>query len=64
MKTPLEDDIITNSDESRKLPDNNPEPLTGIKKDESNLLEEEPKINKTKEQTSNKPEVEKKKEMK
>lgn len=42
MYTPPEDDIITNSDESRRLPDENPEPLEGIKKEESNLLEAEP----------------------
>ncbi|HEY4651048.1 MAG TPA: hypothetical protein VIG72_06515 [Pontibacter sp.] len=34
MKTPGEDDIITNSDESKRLPDENPEPLEGVKKDE------------------------------
>lgn len=42
METPQEDDIITNSDESRILPDENPEPLEGIKKEESNLLKDDP----------------------
>jgi len=39
MTAPREDDFITNSDESRRLPDENPEPLTGTKQEESNLLE-------------------------
>lgn len=30
--TPKQDDHITNSDESKRLPDENPEPLTGTKK--------------------------------
>ena len=34
METPKEDDIITNADESKRLPDENPEPLEGVKKDE------------------------------
>lgn len=34
METPKEDDIITNADESKRLPDENPEPLKGVKKDE------------------------------
>lgn len=34
MDTPKEDDIITNADESKRLPDENPEPLEGVKKDE------------------------------
>ncbi|MBW7468833.1 hypothetical protein ABID22_003522 [Pontibacter aydingkolensis] len=34
MKDPKEDDIITNADESKRLPDENPEPLKGVKKDE------------------------------
>ncbi len=43
MYTPKEENIITNSDESRRLPDENPEPLEGMKKEESNLLEAEQK---------------------
>ncbi|MCC9136367.1 hypothetical protein ACFSKU_05905 [Pontibacter silvestris] len=31
MKTSQEDNIITNSDESKRLPDENPEPLTHTK---------------------------------
>lgn len=34
METPKEDDIITNADESKRLPDENPEPLESVKKDE------------------------------
>ena len=34
MEMPKEDDIITNADESKRLPDENPEPLEGVKKDE------------------------------
>ena len=34
METPKEDDMITNADESKRLPDENPEPLEGVKKDE------------------------------
>lgn len=34
MKDPKEDDIITNADEGKRLPDENPEPLEGTKKDE------------------------------
>ncbi|WP_162428504.1 hypothetical protein [Pontibacter pudoricolor] len=34
METPGEDDIITNADEGKRLPDENPEPLEGVKKDE------------------------------
>jgi hypothetical protein len=34
METPKEDDIITNADEGKRLPDENPEPLKGVKKDE------------------------------
>jgi hypothetical protein len=34
METPQEDDIITNADEGKRLPDENPEPLEGVKKDE------------------------------
>ncbi|GAB3534591.1 hypothetical protein GCM10027443_21980 [Pontibacter brevis] len=39
MEAPKEDDFITNSDESKRLPDENPEPLTGIKKDETDIME-------------------------
>lgn len=37
MKDPKEDDIITNADESKRLPDENPEPLEGVKKDETEI---------------------------
>ncbi|GAB3823256.1 hypothetical protein [Pontibacter rugosus] len=36
---PKADDIITNSDEGKRLPDSNPEPLTGTKKKEVDILE-------------------------
>lgn len=36
---PREEDIITNADESKRLPDENPEPLTGTKKDETDITE-------------------------
>lgn len=39
--TPKEDDIITNADESKRLPDENPEPLTGTKKKEIDILDKE-----------------------
>ena len=39
MEVPKEDDIITNADESKRLPDENPEPLTGTKKEEVDILE-------------------------
>jgi hypothetical protein len=42
MKTPKEDDIITNSDESRRLPDEAPEPLTGTKMESHDILDNEP----------------------
>jgi hypothetical protein len=47
METPKEDDIITNADESKRLPDENPEPLEGVKKDEletksTDILDSEP----------------------
>jgi hypothetical protein len=42
MKTPREDDIITNSDESERLPDENPEPLKGMKKEERDIIDTEP----------------------
>ncbi len=41
-KNPDDKDQITNSDESKKLPDDNPEPLEGIKTDE---LDQEPEGN-------------------
>jgi hypothetical protein len=41
METPKEDDIITNADESKRLPDENPEPLTGTKKSEVDILDNE-----------------------
>ena len=40
MKTPREDDFITNSDESKVVPDENPEPLKGTKKDEPDTAPE------------------------
>ena len=55
MSIPQEDDIITNADESRKLPEENPEPLAGTKKEESNLLEEK---SKSEEEPVNKPKPE------
>lgn len=39
--TPKEDDIITNADEGKRLPDENPEPLTGTKKQEVDILDKE-----------------------
>ncbi|RDV14155.1 hypothetical protein DXT99_16450 [Pontibacter diazotrophicus] len=39
MKTPKNDDIITNEDESKRLPDENPEPLTGMKKEKTDIEE-------------------------
>lgn len=41
MEAPKEDDIITNADESKRLPDENPEPLTGTKKEEVDILDKE-----------------------
>jgi len=40
MEAPKDDSIITNSDESKRLPDENPEPLTGMKK-EVDILDRE-----------------------
>ncbi|MDX5482867.1 MAG: hypothetical protein LPK07_14400 [Hymenobacteraceae bacterium] len=37
MKTPKEEDIITNADESKRLPDENPEPLKGAQKEEVDI---------------------------
>lgn len=50
METPKEEDIITNADESKRLPDENPEPLEGMKKEDveiktaktEDILEAEP----------------------
>lgn len=42
MKTPREDDYITNSEESERLPEENPEPLEGLKKEEHDILDPEP----------------------
>ncbi|MCJ8164712.1 hypothetical protein MKJ04_07645 [Pontibacter sp. E15-1] len=39
MDTPKDEDIITNADESKRLPEENPEPLTGHKKEETDILE-------------------------
>lgn len=39
MDIPKDDSIITNADESKRLPDENPEPLTGTKKEEVDILE-------------------------
>ncbi|WP_439880531.1 hypothetical protein ACSX1A_15395 [Pontibacter sp. MBLB2868] len=41
METPKEDDIITNADESKRLPDENPEPLLGTKKKEVDIMDGE-----------------------
>lgn len=63
MNTQPGDDIITNSDESRRLPDENPEPLEGIKKEESTLIEaDKPKTEKKEDKTD--PKAKEKKEMK
>lgn len=37
---PLGDDIVTNSDENKRLPDDNPEPLEGVKMDHLDTEEE------------------------
>jgi hypothetical protein len=42
METPREDDYITNSEESERLPEENPEPLEGLKKEEHDILDSEP----------------------
>ena len=42
MKTPREDDFITNSDESKVVPDENPEPLKGTKTDEPDKTPDKP----------------------
>ena len=40
LNNPDDKDQITNSDESKKLPDDNPEPLEGIKTDDLDLKPE------------------------
>jgi hypothetical protein len=42
MEIPREDDYITNSEESERLPDENPEPLEGLKKEDRDILDNEP----------------------
>jgi hypothetical protein len=42
MEAPKEEDIITNSDESRRLPDGTPEILTGTKMESHDILDNEP----------------------
>jgi len=47
MELPREDDFITNADEGKRLPDENPEPLEGVKKEEvktipTDIFESEP----------------------
>lgn len=37
---PLSDDIVTNSDENKRLPDDNPEPLESVKMDKLDTEEE------------------------
>ena len=37
---PIDDDIVTNSDENKRLPDDNPEPLEGVKMDQLDTEEE------------------------
>ena len=37
METPKDDDIITNADEGKRLPEENPEPLEGVKKEEQEI---------------------------
>ena len=39
-KNPDDKDFITNSDESKRVPDDNPEPLEGIKTDDLDLKPE------------------------
>lgn len=39
-KNPDDKDQITNSDESKRLPDDNPEPLEGVKTDDLDLKPE------------------------
>ncbi|RAU81554.1 hypothetical protein [Pontibacter arcticus] len=41
MEMPGEDDIITNADESKRLPDENPEPLEGTKTESTDILDQE-----------------------
>ena len=42
METPKEEDIITNADESKRLPDETPEILTGTKMENHDILDNEP----------------------
>lgn len=42
METPRDDDFITNSEESERLPDENPEPLESTKTEEHDILDPEP----------------------
>jgi hypothetical protein len=37
---PIDSDIVTNSDENKRIPDDNPEPLEGMKTDELDTEEE------------------------
>lgn len=37
---PIDEDIVTNSDKNKRLPDDNPEPLEGMKADEFDTEEE------------------------
>lgn len=39
METPKQDDFITNADEGKRLPEENPEPLTGTKKREVDIMD-------------------------
>lgn len=41
MEKPGEEDIITNEDESKRLPDENPEPLEGTKMEKTDIMESE-----------------------
>ncbi|MEJ8758625.1 hypothetical protein WG947_16540 [Pontibacter sp. H259] len=42
METPKEEDIITNADEGKRLPDETPEILTGTKMESHDILDNEP----------------------
>ncbi|WP_187264493.1 hypothetical protein [Pontibacter beigongshangensis] len=56
MEAPRDDDFITNSDESKVVPDDNPEPLEGIKTDEPDKTADNNSGNKSEESsTSQKP---------
>ncbi|MBF9255294.1 hypothetical protein I2I11_18495 [Pontibacter sp. 172403-2] len=41
METPKDNSIVTNADESKRLPDENPEPLKGMKKEGVDILDKE-----------------------